>query len=235
MVEYHSSQYLPTEEDLPETDNTPVDNELQILIPNLLRAILALLWSSRMDWFLGVNLGIYYHPNKSAIAPYGFLSLGVPKRRSAKGRLSYVVWQENNIVPQWVLEVVSKTPGGEYDDKMTKYAEMGVLYYTIYNPDYWKRDKHERFEVYRLEKGAYVLQKGNPIWMPEIGLGIGYEQGTHEGWSREWLYWYDQQGNRFPAPENVIQQERLRAERAEQQLADLIAKLQERGIDPDTL
>jgi Uma2 family endonuclease len=53
MVEYNSLQYLPTEEDLPETDNTPADNELQILIPNLLRAILALLWASRMDWFLG--------------------------------------------------------------------------------------------------------------------------------------------------------------------------------------
>jgi Uma2 family endonuclease len=243
MVEYNSLQYLPTEEDLPETDNTPVDNELQILIPNLLRAILALLWASRMDWFLGVNLGIYYDPEKPAIpfgiaslhAPDGFLSLGVPRRRSAKGRLSYVVWQENNVVPQWVLEVISKTPGGEYDDKMTKYAEMGVLYYTIYNSDYWKRDKHEPFEVYRLERGAYVRQRGNPVWMPEIGLGIGYEQGTHEGWNREWLYWYDQQGNRFPAPENVIQQERVRAERAEQQLADLIAKLQERGIDPDTL
>jgi Uma2 family endonuclease len=188
-----------------------------------------------MDWFLGVNLGIYYNPDKSAIGPDGFLSLGVPRRRNGKGRLSYVVWQENNIVPQWVLEVVSKTPGGEYDDKMTKYAEMGVLYYTIYNSDYWKRDKHDPFEVYRLERGAYVRQGGNPVWMPEVGLGIGYEQGTHEGWSREWLYWYDQQGNRFPAPENVIQQERLRAERAEQQLADLIAKLQERGIDPDAL
>ncbi len=80
-----------------------------------------------------------------------------------------------------------------------------------------------------------MRQRGNPVWMPEIGLGIGYEQGTHEGWTREWLYWYDEQGNRFPAPENVIEQERLRAERAEQQLADLIAKLQERGIDPDTL
>ena len=188
-----------------------------------------------MDWFLGVNLGIYYNPDKPAIAPDGFLSLGVPRRRSAKGRLSYVVWQENNVVPQWVLELVSKTPGGEYDDKMTKYAEMGVLYYTIYNSDYWKRDKHGPFEVYRLERGAYVRQRGNPVWMPEIGLGIGYEQGTHEGWSREWLYWYDQQGNRFPAPENVIEQEGLRAERAEQQLADLIAKLQERGIDPDML
>ncbi|HEY9650053.1 MAG TPA: Uma2 family endonuclease, partial [Coleofasciculaceae cyanobacterium] len=82
MVEYNSLQYLPTEEDLPETDNTPVDNELQILIPNLLRAILALLWASRTDWFLGVNLGIYYNPDKPAIGPDGFLSLGVPRRRS---------------------------------------------------------------------------------------------------------------------------------------------------------
>jgi Uma2 family endonuclease len=63
MVEYNSLQYLPTEEDLPETDNTPVDDELQILIPNLLRAILVLLWASRMDWFLGVNLGIYDNPD----------------------------------------------------------------------------------------------------------------------------------------------------------------------------
>jgi len=134
-----------------------------------------------------------------------------------------------------VLEVVSKTPGGEYDDKMTKYAGMGVLYYTIYNPDYWKRDEQAPFEVYRLVNGAYLRQPGNPVWMPEIGLGIGYELGTHEDWTRDWLYWYDQQGNRFPAPENVIEQERQRALSAEQQLRELITKLRERGIDPNTL
>jgi Uma2 family endonuclease len=217
MVQYNRLQYLPSEEDLPETDNTPVDNELQLLIPTLLRAILVLLWAERMDWFVGVNLGVYYDPNKSAIGPDGFLSLGVQRfRPSGKLRLSYVIWQENNVVPQWVLEIVSKTPGGEYSNKMTKYAEIGVLYYTIYNPDYWQRDRHDSFEVYRLVNGAYVRQVGNPVWMPELDLGIGYEQGTHDGCTREWLYWYDQQGNRFPAPENVIQQERLRADRAEQ-------------------
>ncbi|MBV8887866.1 MAG: Uma2 family endonuclease [Chroococcidiopsidaceae cyanobacterium CP_BM_RX_35] len=235
MVQYNPLQYLPTEEDLPETDNIPVDNELQILIPTLLRAILALLWTDRQDWFFGVNLGIYYDRDQPAIGPDAFLSLGVPRRKKVSGRLSYVVWQENNIVPQWVLEVVSKTPGGEYDDKMTKYAGMGVLYYTIYNPDYWKRDEQAPFEVYRLVNGAYLRQPGNPVWMPEIGLGIGYELGTHEDWTRDWLYWYDQQGNRFPAPENVIEQERQRALSAEQQLRELITKLRERGIDPNTL
>ena len=248
MVQYNPLQYLPTEEDLPETDNIPVDNELQILIPTLLRAILALLWSDRSDWFLGVNLGVYYDPDQPPIGPDGFLSLGVPRLKRNSGRLSYVVCQEN-VVPQWVLEVVSKSPGNEYGDKMTKYAEMGVLYYTVYNPDYWRRDKHAPFEVYCLVNGVYVQQLGNPVWMPEVGLGIGYEQGTHEGWTREWLYWYDQQGNRFPAPENVIAQERQRASQAEilteqerqratsaqQQLEDLLAKLRKRGIDPNTL
>ena len=243
MVKYNRLQYLPSEEELPETDNTPVDNELQLLIPILLRAILVLLWAERRDWFFGVNLGVYYDPDLPAIGPDGFLSLGVERfRPGGRLRLSYVVWQENNVVPQWVLEIVSKTPGNEYDDKMTKYAQMGVLYYTIYNPDYYKRDKHDRFEVYRLENGVYVRQSGNPVWMPEIGLGIGCEQGTHEGCTREWLYWYSQQGSRFPAPENVIEQERLRAEQAQQQLEqerrlreELLNRLRERGINLDDL
>jgi Uma2 family endonuclease len=257
MVHYNPLQYLPSAEELPDSDDTPVDNELQILIPILLRAILALLWAERMDWFLGINMGVYYEPDKAAIVPDGFLSLGV-ERYKARGklRLSYVLWQENDIVPQWVLEVVSKTPGGEYDDKMTKYAAIGVIYYVIYNPDYWRRDKHEPFEVYRLVNGVYVRQTGNPVWMPEIELGIGCEVGTHEGCTREWLYWYNQKGNRFPAPANVIEQERQRAELAEQraqqerqraQLAEqqleqerqlreeLLNKLRERGINLDEL
>ena len=241
MVQYNPLQYLPTEEDLPDSDDTPVDNEFQIIIPFLLRAILLLLWAERMDWFFGVNMGVYYDLKEPAIVPDGFLTLGVPRRKSDRGRLSYVIWQEQ-VVPQLVFEFVSQTKGGEYDDKMTKYSQIGVLYYVIYNPDYYRRDKHDPFEVYRLENGVYIRQFSNPVWMPEIQLGIGCEPGTHDGFSREWLYWYDSNSNRFPAPENVIQQERQRAEaerqradRAEQQLAELMAKLQERGIDLEEL
>lgn len=218
MVQYKPLPSLLTEDDLPETDHQPVDNELQVLIPVLLRAILALLWAERMDWFLGVNMGVYPDPDLPAIGPDAFLSLGVVRYKRDSGRLSYVIPQENNIVPQWVLEVVSKTPGGEYDEKLRQYAEMGVLYYTIYNPDHWKRDKHEPFEVYHLENGAYVRQERTPVWMPEVGLGIGCELGTHEGLQRVWLYWYDEAGNRYPAPENVIEQERLLRSRLEQEL-----------------
>jgi Uma2 family endonuclease len=214
-------QYQPfldlTEDDLPYSDNQPVDNELQTLLPSLLRAILALLWAERADWCLGINMGIYADPPQAAIGPDAFLSLGVTRYKQERGRLSYVVPQENHIMPQWVLEIVSQKPGGEYDDKFQKYAEMGVLYYVVYNPNHWRRDKHEPFEVYRLEQGQYVRQQGNPVWMPEIGLGIGTARGKHEGLSREWLYWYDEAERQYPAPENVIEQERELREQAEQQ------------------
>jgi Uma2 family endonuclease len=140
---------LPTEDDLPDSDGKPVDNELQILAPVLLRAILTYIWSDRFDWFFGINLGVYYDENEPAmvsdrlevIGPDAFLSLGVPRvRPNNKLRLSYVVAQEK-VMPQWVLEVVSKQPGGEYDEKLKIYREIGVLYYTVYNPSHDRDDR----------------------------------------------------------------------------------------------
>ncbi|MGB7087012.1 MAG: hypothetical protein WBD47_15740 [Phormidesmis sp.] len=51
-------------------------NPLQLLSPGPL-SILALAWAERTDWFLGVNLGVYYDPQQSAVGPDAFLSLGV--------------------------------------------------------------------------------------------------------------------------------------------------------------
>ena len=216
---------LPTEEDLPYSDEQPVDNELQLLVPFLLRAILSLAWEDRQDWFMGINIGLYHTVNQPAIGPDALLSLGVPRvRPTNKLRLSYLVWQEG-VMPQWVLEVVSQKPGGEYKrdktredkkGKLIRYAEMGILYYTLYNPHHWRRDKHDPFEVYRLVDGVYQRQPGNPVWMPELGLGIGTATGTHEGCQRQWLYWYDQQGQPYPVPRNLLQQERQRAEQERQ-------------------
>ena len=242
MVQYNPPQYLPSAEELPDSDDTPVDNELQIPVPALLRAILAWLWAERQDWFLGINMGVYYDPDESAIVPDGFLSLGVVRRKSERGRLSYVLWEENNRAPLLAIEVVSKTPGKEYSEKLTKYAQIGLLYYVVYNPEHWERDKHEPFEVYRLSGDRYVRQAGEPVWIPEISLGIGRGRGSYDGWEREWLYWYDQGGNRFPSPDErtaltkqELQQSRQRAEQERQLREDLIARLLERGIDPDAL
>jgi Uma2 family endonuclease len=231
MVQYNPLQYLPSSAELPDSDDTPVDNEFQNLIPNLLLGILAWVWQDRADWFFGVDMGLYHTTGqnpRTPIVPDGFLSLGVERRKGDKGRLSYVLWEENYIVPCLALEVVSQSYGGEYDKKKAIYATLGVLYYVVYNPDYATRDKQDPLEVYRLVEGEYIRQIDEPVWMPEIGLGIGRGQGSHEGWEREWLYWYDQSGNRLPTPEE-------RANQAEQELEFLVAKLREKGINPELL
>ncbi|MFB8791784.1 MAG: Uma2 family endonuclease [Potamolinea sp.] len=207
MVQSDPKLRLPTSDELPETDGLPVDNELHTLVPNLLGLILGFIWGQRLDWFFGVNMGIYHTTGinpRVPIVPDGFLSLGVERIRGNRLRKSYVVWEENGIVPMFVLEIVSQTPGGEYDEKISIYAQLGLLYYVIYNPDFWRRDQQEPFEIYRLVSGSYQRQIGEPFWMPEIGLGIGRGIGNHRGLQREWLYWFDQRGNRILTPEELL-------------------------------
>ena len=189
--------------------------------------------STIKQWSCSYNvpLGIFHTTGSSPrvpIIPDAFLSVGVPRfKNNNKSRLSYVLWEENYIVPLFLLEIVSQTYGNEYDKKMIDYARLGVLYYVIYNPDYFKRDKHERFEVYRLLNGAYQRLQGNPVWMPEIGLGIGTEVSYNERWEREWLYWYDFQGNKFITQEEQVLQEKQRVQEQERRAEQLEQQAQQ--------
>lgn len=238
MFKYDPRLCRPSSEELPDSDDTPVDNELQDLIPGLLKATLAWLWRDRWDWFFGIDMGIYYDPDLPAIVPDGFLSVGVDRFIDEELRLSYVLWEEQQ-VPILALEVVSQKYRREYSTKKLLYAEMGVLYYAVYSS---RRRKKPPLEMYRLENGKYELLTGEPVWMPEIGLGLGRDRGNYQGLTREWLYWFDQNGNRYPTAEERAEdefqraeQEAQRAEQAEQQLAELLDRLRQRGIDPNTL
>ncbi|BAU14836.1 hypothetical protein LEP3755_53890 [Leptolyngbya sp. NIES-3755] len=224
---------LPSSTELPCSDDTPVDNENQNLIPNLLLFLLEFIWSDQLDWFFGVDMGIYHTTGTNPrvpVIPDGFLSIGVERRkqsRQGKGRLSYVFWEENYIPPILTLEIVSQTYGSEYDDKMLIYAKLGVLYYVIYNPDYWRRDQHQPFEVYQLIDGSYQLQIGEPLWMPEIGLGIGRFQQISDGIDREILTWYDATGSRHLSQ---AEQERQRAQQERQARLEAVSKLLAMGM-----
>ncbi|MEO1378211.1 MAG: Uma2 family endonuclease [Cyanobacteria bacterium J06635_10] len=234
MYQYNPLHCLPSSAELPDSDDNPVDSELQILIPNLLLAILSTIWQNRDDWYFGINMGIYYEPSKNPIVPDGFLSLNIERFVGENGRSSYVLWEEDNIPPILALKIVSQTYNGEYEQKKTDYAELGILYYIIYAPTRLRR-KRQRLEVYRLIDGEYILQTGDKIWMPEIGLGMGKEQGIYQGRIREWLFWYDENGNRYQTPEELNTQKQQQLEQTQQQLQELLAKLQQQGIDPNTL
>jgi Uma2 family endonuclease len=236
-------KYLPSSSELPDSDDTPVDNEDQNYIPNLLLFLLEYLWKERNDWFFGADMGIYHATGlnpRNPIVPDAFLSLGVERRKEGKSRGSYVVWEErNNQVPILTIEVVSQTAGGEYEQKLAIYAKLGVLYYLIYNPRFWRRDGHLPFELYKLTNGIYQLQTSDrasesysseaysseSYWLPEIGLGIGSCVLPTDRFQREVLSWFDRNGNRYLSE---AEQERVRVEYLAKYLRSL-------GIDPDNL
>jgi len=251
---YTTNRILPTAEELPSSDETPVDNQLQNDIPNLLLILLASIWADRDDWYFGVDMGIYYNPDEPAIVPDGFLSIGVKHDTGERGRLSYVLWEEQNIMPIFALEVVSERYNSEYEDKLADYQALGILYYAIYNPLSGRRGRfknRQRLEVYRLIAGKYELLpiENNRVWLPEIDLALGYEQGEHIAWQREWLYWYSASGDRYlTANERVVNaeiiaaQERLAkqqmqaiADQERQQKEKLAAYLRSIGVDPDAI
>ncbi|GAB1544158.1 Uma2 family endonuclease [Scytonema sp. NUACC21] len=224
MLSPEISVALPSTDRLACSDDTPVDNEDQNFLPNVLLFLLNSIWAKRLDWFFGVDMAIYHTTGANSrvpVVPDGFLSLGVERKKGGKSRRSYAVWEEKEIVPILTLEIVSQTPGGEYDEKLAIYAKLGVLYYVIYNPEYWQRDQHQPFEVYKLIDGNYRLQIGEPYWMPEVGLGIGRYQATVAGIQQQLLSWYDNKGDRY-----------LTAEERAEQLAQYLRSI---GVDPDSL
>ena len=280
MLQVAPHLQLPRGSDLPDSDDTPVDNENQNFLPNYLLFLLGEIWKERQDWYFGVDMGVYYPTAidpKVAVVPDGFLSLGVPRRRPSGPRSNYTIWEEDNVTPQLMLEVVSKTYGNEYDRTYKKpknpkpgeedkqktlpgkfgiYETMGALYYVVYNPEFWQRDGHQPFEVYKLVGGRYQLQTGEPYWLPEIGLALGRCQVSVSGLDLEVLSWFDRAGKRYPflneaadLERQLRQQAEARAERerrekdlerqqreqAEARAERLAAKLRELGGDPDEL
>ncbi len=236
-------QYLPTSDELPDSDDTPVDNEDQNFVPNLLLFLLEYIWKSRDDWYFGVDMGIYHTTGVSPrvpVVPDGFLSLGVERRKNGGSRSSYVMWEEEATAPILTIEVVSQTSGDEYEKKLDIYRKLGVKYYVIYNPQFWRRDGHLPFEVYKLVDSDYQLQIGEPLWMPEIGLGIGRCVLPSDRFSREVLSWFDQKGDRYLTPEEqaeierqMANIERQRADEAQKQVELLMAKLRSLGMSEE--
>lgn len=232
MFDYKSAHNLPPAEDFPDSNDIAVDNELQEALPGLLKAMLLMLWSERMDWFFGINMSVFWHPDKPAIVPDAFFSLGVDRFYDEELRPSYIVWDED-VLPIFALEVVSpQTYRREYCAKKDEYASLGILYYVVYSSH---RRRHPRLEVCKLVDGRYILQEGNPVWMPEIGLGIGCEKRSYAGVTREWLYWYDENNKRYPTPQERVKIAEQLAQTEAQRAEKLAAKLRELNIDPDTI
>ena len=119
----------------PDDDGEPMsDNTLQFKWIVVIKEGLEALFRHNPQVFVAGNLLWYAVEGQPAIrtAPDALVAFGRPKGR----RGSYKQWEEDNVPPQVVFEVLS--PGNRPGEMMRKfefYQKHGVLEYYIYDPD----------------------------------------------------------------------------------------------------
>jgi len=213
----------PDSDGLPMAENTVQYRWIVRLVSNLRRLFAGqqVFVAGDLFWYpVRVN-----EPPVPAQAPDAMVVFGRPPG----DRGSYKQWEENNIAPQVVFEILS--PSNSMSDmlaKQTFYQQYGVLEMFFYDPesrDFWGYVRADQEEDFML------ITPLNLPWTSPL-LEIRFELFA------DGLAVFYPNGEPFQDPEEVmddrdrIQQER---DRIEQERDRAIAKLQELGIDPSQL
>jgi Uma2 family endonuclease len=216
----------------PDSDGQPMsDNTKQYRWIVTIKENLEILFASRDDVFIAGDL--LWYPvqgnNKIRQAPDVLVVFG-----SSKGdRGSYKQWEENNIPPQVVFEILS--PGNTTKEMMNKllfYQRYGVQEYYVYDP--------ETVDFTGLLRSGEQLEV-----IEEINGWISPLLGTRFEITANGLEIYRPDGQKFLTSvelDQLREQERqqkeaalLELEQERQRYQDLLARLQAKGIDPESL
>ncbi len=190
----------------PESDGKPMaDNTKQLEVIVYLFDNISALFAERKDVFVAADLFWYPvegHP-EIRTAPDVMVAFGRPKGH----RPSYKQWEENNIAPQVVFEVLS--PGNRLSELIEKYQfyeRYGVEEYYIYDPD------RGALEGWLRVDGAFKPVPEMDGWVsPRLGTRFTLEDGE--------LVMYRPDGERFiPYVElrRQLERERQQVEQARQ-------------------
>jgi Uma2 family endonuclease len=154
----------------PESDGKPMaDNAKQFHWITVIKQNLDWLFAQDTQVFIAGDLFWYPVEGRPDIvtAPDVLVVFGRPKG----DRDSYKQWEENNIAPQVVFEILSPSNSKtEMEKKLIFYERYGVGEYYIYDPD---RDHLEGW--LRLEKGILNNISVMQNWVSP-GLGMRFEQ-----------------------------------------------------------
>ncbi len=207
----------------PDSDGQPMaDNTKQF------RWILVI--QQNLEWLFADNSQVFvagdllWYPvegdNKTRTAPDVMVVLGRPKG----DRGSYRQWEEENIAPQVVFEILSpENRRAEMSRKLLFYDRFGVDEYYIYDPD-----KNELSGWVRREGFLDVIESMADWISPQLQIKFDL--------SAEELQIFRPDGQRFLSYVEIAQraeEERQRAEAAEAKINRLAEKLREMGIDPE--
>lgn len=193
------------------------DNTEQYRWIVLIKENLEALFAADPQVFVAGDLLWYPVPSRivSPVAPDVMVVFGRPKGK----RGSYRQWQEANIPPQVVFEILS--PSNDVNDmerKLEFYDTYGVEEYYLYNPDNFQLDGWLRQENH-LNKQWQMDGWVSPR------LGIRFVTGQGE------LRLYRPDGQPFLTLLEMEQRANQEHQRAEQ----LAAYLRSIGVDPDNL
>lgn len=115
------------------------------------------------------------------------LDVELPADLWEKTNRSYMAWVYGK-PPDIVVELVCNRKGGETDRKFKTYAEQGVGYYLVFDPQcvYGAR----KLRIYQLRGRTYV-EIIDPGWLPDALLGVKLWKGSYEGYQAVWMRWCD--------------------------------------------
>ncbi|MBE9241018.1 Uma2 family endonuclease [Synechocystis salina] len=207
----------------PDSDGKPMaDNTKQFRWIVLVKENLEYLFIDHESVFIAGDLLWYPVEGRPdiCVATDVLVAFGRPKG----DRGSYRQWQEDQIAPQVVFEILS--PGNttkEMSRKLLFYNHYGVEEYYIYDPD-----SNELTGLERREPQLTPIEVMDGWISPRLGIRFELKPST--------LNLYDRQGNIFLNPVQLRQKAEQEAQRAqkEKSRADrLAAKLRELGVDPD--
>jgi Uma2 family endonuclease len=228
-----SSAMIPTRSRViyPDTDGLPMaENTLQFEWIVTIKGGLDHLFDADPNVFVAGDLFWYPvegHP-EIRIAPDAMVAFGRPKGH----RLSYLQFEEGNIPPQVVFEVLSPSNrGGEMSRKFAFYQQYGVEEYYLYDPDedrleltgYLRRD-NQLIEIPNMN-GHQSPRLGITFEMSDAGLRILRPDGQP-------FLTYEELAQREEFERQRAEQERQRADQALAQVEQLRQRLRDLGHDP---
>jgi Uma2 family endonuclease len=230
--------YFDPNDPYPESDGQPMaENTEQYDWLVKIKENLEILFADREDVFVAGDLLWYPVPDRSEsgpMAPDVMVAFGRPKGR----RGAYLQWQEENIAPQVVFEVLSPSNSRtEMANKRRFYDQHGVEEYYIYDP------RRHSLEIYQRQGNHLKRVSHLNGWVsPRLGVRLVLRPGTLELYHPDGQPFLnsvelarlktaaearaEQEAARAEQERAAKEQERARAERLAERLRAL-------GVDPN--
>jgi Uma2 family endonuclease len=174
-------------------DDKPVHNRFSERQQKFFSQCLFDSWEQGKPFEALVDVGLFSRPtNEDVVSPDFLLSVGVEPRplTGDKENRSYYLWLYGQ-PPTLVIEVVSNKEGEELGRKFEIYQKLGVAYYAILDP--FGHLGQRELRLFQSVGGRYV-ELAQPNWMPELGLGFTFWEGSYLDVEYRWLRFTDEKG-----------------------------------------